>query len=70
MAGWTWAEPRPERGGPAPQQGHGDQFRKRHLGVDTLGLLLAVWVTAASVRDNVGGLHLLSQISAANLHVI
>jgi hypothetical protein len=28
--------------------------RKRHIGVDTLGLLLAVWVTAASVSDNVG----------------
>lgn len=26
--------------------------RKRHIGVDTLGLLLAVWVTAASVSDN------------------
>ncbi len=38
--------------------------RKRHIGVDTLGLLLAVWVTAASVSDNTGGIHLLSQISA------
>ncbi len=26
--------------------------RKRHIGVDTLGLLLAVWVTAASISDN------------------
>jgi len=40
--------------------------RKRHIGVDTLGLLLAVWVTAASVSDNVGGIHLLSNI--ANAH--
>jgi transposase len=38
--------------------------RKRHIGVDTLGLLLAVWVTAASVSDNTGGIHLLTQISA------
>nr|WP_168504430.1 IS5 family transposase [Streptomyces sp. S1D4-11]QIY93143.1 IS5 family transposase [Streptomyces sp. S1D4-11] len=40
--------------------------RKRHIGVDTLGLLLAVWVTAASVSDNAGGIHLLSRIAAAN----
>ncbi|MEU6097769.1 hypothetical protein [Streptomyces sp. NPDC047079] len=26
----------------------------------SLGLLLAVWVTAASVSDNTGGIHLLS----------
>lgn len=43
--------------------------RKRHLGVDTLGLLPAVWVTAASVSDNVGGIHLLSRIAAANPQV-
>lgn len=43
--------------------------RKRHLGVDTLGLLLAVWVTAASVSDNAGGIHLLSRIANANPHV-
>ncbi|TLS41371.1 IS5 family transposase [Streptomyces montanus] len=43
--------------------------RKRHLGVDTLGLLLAVWVATASVSDNVGGIHLLSWIAAANPHV-
>ncbi len=36
--------------------------RKRHIGVDTLGLLLAVWVTAASVSDNAGG-KLLSHIA-------
>lgn len=30
--------------------------RRRHIGVDTLGLLLAVWVTAASVSDNAGGI--------------
>lgn len=43
--------------------------RKRHIGVDTLGLLLAVWVTAASVSDNTGGIHLLSSIASANPHV-
>jgi transposase len=43
--------------------------RKRHLGVDTLGLPLAVWVTAASVSDNVGGIHLLSRIATANPRV-
>ena len=43
--------------------------RKRHLGVDTLGLLPAVWVTAASVSDNVGGIHLLSRIAAAHPQV-
>jgi hypothetical protein len=40
--------------------------RKRHLGVDALGLLLALWVTAASVSDNADGIHLLSSIAAAN----
>ena len=43
--------------------------RKRHLGVDTLGLLLAVWVTAASVSDNTGGIHLLSQIATTSPRV-
>lgn len=37
--------------------------RKRHIGVDTVGLLLAVLVTAASVSDNAGGIHLLSNIA-------
>ncbi len=41
--------------------------RKRHIGVDTLGLLLAVRVTAASVSDNVGGLHLMPHIAATRL---
>ncbi|WP_101254326.1 IS5 family transposase [Streptomyces barkulensis] len=43
--------------------------RKRHLGVDTLGLLLAVWVTATGVSDNAGGIHLLSQIASTSPHV-
>lgn len=38
--------------------------RKRHIGFDTLGLLLAVLVTAASVSDNAGGIHVLSSIAA------
>jgi transposase len=43
--------------------------RKRHIGVDTIGLLLTVWVTAASVSDNAGGIQVLSQISAATPRV-
>lgn len=43
--------------------------RKRCLGGDPLGLLLAVRVTAASVSDNAGGIHLLSHIAAANPRV-
>ncbi|MEU9404243.1 transposase [Streptomyces sp. NPDC048281] len=43
--------------------------RKRHIGVDTLGLLLAAWVTTASVSDNTGGIRLLTQISAATPRV-
>jgi hypothetical protein len=42
--------------------------RKRHIGVDTLGLLLAVRITAASVSDNVGGMHLMSRIAATHDH--
>lgn len=38
---------------------------KHHFGVDTLGLLLVVWMSAASVSDSVGGIHLLTQVSAA-----
>jgi transposase len=40
--------------------------RKRHIGVDTLGLLLAVLVTAASVFDHVGGIHVLSNIATGH----
>ncbi|MFF3616773.1 IS5 family transposase [Streptomyces sp. NPDC002580] len=43
--------------------------RKRHLGVDALGLLLAVRVTAASVFGNVGGIHPLSRIATSNPQV-
>jgi transposase len=44
--------------------------RKRHLGIDTLGLLLAVWVRAASVSDTLGGMHLLSAIAAVHPRVL
>ncbi|MEU0936067.1 IS5 family transposase [Embleya sp. NPDC005971] len=37
--------------------------------VDTVGLLLAVWVTAASVSDNVGGIHPLAAIATAHPRV-
>ncbi|CAM5414189.1 DDE transposase [Streptomyces spiroverticillatus] len=40
--------------------------RKRHLGCDTLGLLLTVFVTAASVSDTAGGVTLLTRIAAAH----
>ena len=43
--------------------------RKRHLGTDTLGLLLTVLVTAASVSDTAARVHLLSQIAAAHARV-
>ena len=43
--------------------------RKRHIGVDTVGLLLAVLVTAASVSDNVGGIRLLSNIAEGHPRV-
>ncbi|OKJ49479.1 transposase [Streptomyces sp. CB02009] len=38
--------------------------RKRSIVTDTLGLLLAVVVTAASVQDSVAGTHLLDQVAA------
>jgi putative transposase len=37
--------------------------RKRHIVVDTLGLLIAVFVTAASVSDAAGAVGLLRQVS-------
>ncbi|WP_093267576.1 IS5 family transposase [Saccharopolyspora shandongensis] len=38
--------------------------RKRHLIVDTLGLLLVVMVTSASVQDRVGGREILQRLAA------
>ncbi|MFF4121655.1 transposase [Streptomyces sp. NPDC001714] len=53
--------------------GHGrrdaDHRRKRHLGCDTLGLLLTVLVTAAGVSDTAVGVTLLSRIAAAHPHI-
>ncbi|MFG3254778.1 IS5 family transposase [Streptomyces sp. NPDC048172] len=43
--------------------------RKRNLGCDTLGLLLTVLVTAASVSDTAAGVTLLSRIAAAHPHI-
>lgn len=40
--------------------------RKRSIVTDTLGLLLAVPVTAASVQDSVAGTHLIDQVAAAH----
>ncbi|WP_310729564.1 IS5 family transposase [Streptomyces sp. N2A] len=43
--------------------------RKRHLATDTLGLVLAVLVTAACVQDAAGGKQLLDQIATAHRSV-
>ena len=40
--------------------------RKRHIATDTLGLLLAVLVTAASVQDNAGGQTLIGALATAH----
>ena len=40
--------------------------RKRHIATGTLGLLLAVLVTAASVQDNAGGQALITGLAAAH----
>jgi hypothetical protein len=41
-----------------------DKGRKRHIAVDTLGLLISVLVTAASVQDRDGARPLLAQLVA------
>lgn len=43
--------------------------RKRHLGCDTLGLLLTVLVTGASISDTAAGVTLLTRIAAAHPRV-
>lgn len=40
--------------------------RTRSIVTDTLGLLLAVLVTAASVQDSAAGTHLIDQVAAAH----
>lgn len=49
--------------------------RKRFMTVDTLGLVLQVWVTAASVGEREGGKHVLAQVnqmgtSVSRLHTV
>ena len=51
----------PDRGFDAGKKTTG---RKRHLIVDTLGLLLVVMVTAASVQDRPGGRTVLARLAA------
>ncbi len=53
---------KPSRGFDAGKKING---RKRHIAVDTLGLLLCVLVTAASVQDRDGARPLLEQLAAA-----
>jgi transposase len=53
---------RPSRGYDAGKKING---RKRHIAVDTLGLLLCVLVTAASVQDRDGARPLLSLLAAS-----
>jgi transposase len=43
--------------------------RKRSIVIDTLGLLLAVLVTAASVPDSVAGTHLIDRVAVAHLRL-
>lgn len=40
--------------------------RKRHIAIDTLGLLLVVIITAASIQDSAGGKMVLDHLSAAH----
>jgi transposase len=53
---------KPSRGYDAGKKING---RKRHIAVDTLGLLLCVLVTAASVQDRDGARPLLEQLAAS-----
>jgi transposase len=54
--------PRASRGWDAGKKVNG---RKRHVAVDTLGLLLVVWVTAACVQDRDAGRVLLWRLRAS-----
>jgi len=44
--------------------------RKRHIATDTLGLLLVLLVTAASVQDTTGGRDVVSELAARHLGVV
>jgi len=55
----------------ASRSGSGDSFhlingRKRHVVVDTLGMLLAVMVTAADIGDRAAAQVLLARVTAAH----
>ena len=56
----------PERGYDGGKKING---RKRHLLVDTLGLLLAVLMTSAGLDDGVAALSLLGHVSPRPFHV-
>jgi transposase len=43
--------------------------RKRHIAVDTLGLLLVVLITAASIQDSAGGKRVLDSLAATHSSV-
>ncbi|GAA3223923.1 hypothetical protein [Nonomuraea helvata] len=65
-------QPQPEQqvAGAVPVGGvgrgdHDHHLNKSNIVVDTLGLLLAVLVTAAGISDSAAGLLLLTQIAAA-----
>ena len=47
-----------------------DKGRKRHIATDTLGLLLVVLVTAASVQDTVGGRDVVGELAARHPAVV
>ncbi len=47
-----------------------DKGRKRHIATDTLGLLLVLLVTAASVQDTTGGRDVVDQLAARHPGVV
>ncbi len=49
------------------RRGQEDPGRKRHIIVDTLGLLIAVWVSAASADDGTIAPEVLRQLTAEHL---
>lgn len=55
--------PRRAPGRPRHRRGQAHHRPQTDIGCDTLGLLLTVWVTTASLSDNTAGLQLLSCIA-------
>jgi transposase len=47
-----------------------DKGRKRHIATDTLGLLLVLLVTAASVQDTTGGRDVIDELAARHPAVV